>query len=117
MGENPLETAKRLEDLGLKHAACSGTVIGISETITIILKEFSAGKGIVEIVGTGIEALDCKDRPMTKSGQEVTVDVGRCIIDTTFNYIKYCSDSDTILLEVQHKLVPIPVDATLARID
>jgi hypothetical protein len=132
--ESPLEAAKRLEDLVAMHTACTGSadppsdafpvcykgsasVLGLSETVTITLKQLSGEKGIIDIVGEGVVHLDCTDRPISKSGQDVTVDVGKCIKNTTFDTLKYCSDSDTILLQVTQKYVPIPVSATLARID
>jgi len=92
-------------------------VLGLTEQLQITVNSYANGVGLVDVVGTGIVALKCKDRPLVKNGQDLNVTLGHCVKNLEIKTLKYCSDTDNVMLTVRQQLVPIPVDATLARVN
>jgi legumain len=89
------------------YTATAGA-LGVTETVSVSLTQYSAGAGQMDFVGTGVESITCKSKSFTKSGQDITVDVTDCVPSgVTVNSVKYCSDTDTIAVSVKVSGIPI----------
>jgi len=96
----------------------SAGALGLKETVTVTIHDFANSAGHVDIVGSGIEDINCQGKTVTKSGQDLTTDLSDCMPSAvTITSLKYCSDSDTIKVTVKDTSVPIPVSATLSKTD
>jgi len=96
----------------------SAGALGLTETVTVTIHDFADAKGHVDVIGSGIEAITCKGKGVTKSGQDLTADLDDCLPSAVaITGLKYCSDSDEIRVTVKDKSVPIPVSATLKKTD
>jgi len=107
------------EDLPTAPECYSGKAgaFGETETITVAIKSYSAGKGVVDLTGTGVLKMSCVGKDFTKSGQDLTVDLSSCLKKyVEVSSVQYCSDSDTIAVTVKDKNVPVPVSATLKKV-
>merc|ERR1719263_598772 len=94
-----------------------GSILGISETVTVTLKSFAGNSGVIDLKGTGVMAVSCSDKKFTKSGQDLTLDTSGCLKSyLEITKLQYCSDTDNIYLELEDKDAPIPVHTTLDRI-
>jgi len=95
-----------------------GGALGLTETVTVTLKEYSSGAGTLDFGGDGIESFTCTAKSFTKSGQDITLsDSSDCLPSgIVVSGVKYCSDSDTIKLTVKDKAVPLPISAILSKI-
>jgi len=81
------------------------------------LKAYAAGKGTIDLTGTGIQGFTCADHAFTKSGQAITTDLSDCLPSgDTVPSVKYCSDSDTIAVTIKDKNVPLPITAALKKV-
>jgi hypothetical protein len=90
--------------------------LGKTESVKVDIKAFAAGRGTMDLSGSGIEAFTCSDHSFTKSGQEISVDVTDCVPSAiTVSDVKYCSDSDQIKVTVKDKAIPLPVSALLSK--
>lgn len=82
------------------------------------LRDFAAGAGHFDVSGSGIEGFTCSNHAMTKAGQSITSDLSDCVPSLAdVSSIKYCSDSDTVAVTVKVKAIPIPISATLNKVD
>jgi len=91
--------------------------LGVTEDVKVSVKSFSAGKGIMDLTGSGIQSITCTGKSFSKSGQELSVDLSDCLPSkVTISSVKYCSDSDAIRVTVKDSTVPIPISATLSKI-
>jgi cathepsin L len=96
----------------------SAGALGLKETVTVTIHDFSSSAGHVDVVGSGIEDISCKGKAVSKSGQDLTTDLSDCLPSAVeITALKYCSDSDTISVTVKDKSVPLPVSATLKKTD
>jgi cathepsin L len=96
----------------------SAGALGLKETVTVTLHDFASSTGHVDIIGSGIQDITCKGKTVTKSGQDLTADLADCLpSDVAITSLKYCSDSDEISVTVKDKSVPLPVSATLKKVD
>merc|ERR1711879_1137018 len=95
-----------------------GGALGLTETVTVTLKEYSSGAGSLDF-GDGIEAFTCTAKSFTKSGQDITLsDSSDCLPSgIVVSGVKYCSDSDTIKITVKDTAVPLPISAIMSKID
>merc|ERR1712107_560608 len=96
-----------------------GGALGLTETVTVTLKEYSSGAGTLDFGGDGIESFTCTAKSFTKAGQDITLsDSSDCLPSgIVVSGVKYCSDSDTIKLTVKDTAVPLPISAILSKID
>jgi legumain len=95
----------------------SAGALGVKETVKVNLKKYTTGAGSMDLVGTGIKGFTCSDHSFTKSGQDVSVDLGDCLpTGVTVPKLKYCSDSDTIAVTVKDSAVPLPISTTLKKV-
>jgi len=116
------------------EASCSGTAdptitsdtcytgsagaLGLKEIVTVTIHDFANSAGHVDVIGSGIQDITCKGKSVSKSGQDLTADLSDCLpSDVAITSLKYCSDSDTISVTVKDKSVPLPVSATLKKVD
>lgn len=90
----------------------SGGVLG--ETVVVKVLSFASEKGTVDVTGKGIETFSCLNKPFTKAGQSLKLDVTDCVHKMTVTELDYCSDSDTILVKAQ--VGPIPASPVLSKI-
>jgi len=78
----------------------------LGETVKIDLKTFASGKGKLSLTGAGLKAFTCGDHDFTKSGQDVTTDLSDCLPSgVTVESVKYCSDSDNVVVKVKDTVV------------
>lgn len=96
-----------------------GGALGLTETVDVKIDDFASnGAGHIEVVGAGIEGFTCSNKEFTKSGQDITTDLSDCQPDgISIPAIKYCSDQDTIKVTVKADAVPLPVTATMQKVD
>jgi|DeeseametaMP2100_FD_k123_199988_1 hypothetical protein len=97
-----------------------GGALGLTETVDVKIDDFAKANsaGHIEVVGEGIEGFTCTNKPFSKSGQEITTDLSDCQPSgISIPTIKFCSDQDTVQVTVKADAVPIPVKATLKRVD
>jgi ribosomal protein L24E len=95
-----------------------GGALGLTETVDVKINDFSSGAGHIEVVGAGIEGFTCSNKDFTKSGQEIATDLTDCQPSgISIPAIKYCSDQDSIKVTVRADAVPLPVSATLTKVD
>jgi cathepsin L len=96
----------------------SAGALGLKETVTVTLHDFAASVGHVDIIGSGIQDISCTSKTVNKSGQDLTTDLSDCLpSDVAITALKYCSDTDEISVTVKDKSVPLPVSATLKKVD
>jgi C1A family cysteine protease len=96
----------------------SAGALGLKETVTVTIHNFASSKGSIDVVGSGIEDISCKNKDVSKSGQDLSTDLSDCLPSAVeITAIKYCSDSDEISVTVKDKSVPLPVSATLKKVD
>jgi C1A family cysteine protease len=96
----------------------SAGALGLKEIVTVTIHDFANAAGHVDVIGSGIEEITCKGKAVTKSGQDLTADLADCLPSAVaITSLKYCSDSDEISVTVKDKSVPIPVSATLKKVD
>jgi len=96
----------------------SAGALGLKETVTVTIHDFADAAGHVDVIGSGIEAITCKGKGVTKSGQDLTADLDDCLPSAVaITALKYCSDTDEIRVTVKDKSVPLPVSATLKKTD
>merc|ERR1712195_353215 len=99
-------------------ASRKGGALGLTENVDVKLSDFSGGAGHIDVAGDGIEAFTCSNHGFTKSGQAITTDLSDCQPDgIAISKVLYCSDQDTVKVTVKDTTVPIPVTATLKKVD
>lgn len=93
--------------------------LGLTESVDVKIDDFASNSaGHIEVVGEGIEGFTCSDKPFSKDGQDITTDLSDCQPSgISIPSIKYCSDQDSVQVTVRADAVPIPVKATLSRVD
>merc|ERR1740120_238266 len=95
----------------------SAGALGLKEDVKVKIDAYASGKGTMDLTGTGIEAISCKGKSFSKSGQEITPDITDCLPKViTVQKVDYCSDQDTIAVTVKDTKIPIPVTATLSKV-
>lgn len=95
----------------------SAGALGVKEDVKVKLVSYSNGKGIMDLVGKGIEGITCTGKSFTKSGQEITPDISDCLPKViAVKKVEYCSDQDTVSVTVKDSKVPIPVSASLKKV-
>lgn len=94
-----------------------GGALGLTETVTVKVKNYASGAGELDFNGDGITALSCASKSFTKSGQDIALeDCSDCLpTGVVIAGVKYCSDSDTLKLTIKDTAVPIPVSAILSK--
>merc|ERR1712046_428485 len=97
----------------------SAGALGLTETVTVKVLDFSNGAGHVDFSGEGIESFTCSGKSLTKSGQDITFeDSSDCLPSgIVVSGVKYCSDSDTMKTTVKDTAVPLPISAIMSKID
>ena len=60
------------------------------------MKRRRTGAGIIDVTGSGLESVSCFGRSFTKSGQNLSVDVGDCADEVQISSLQHCSDQDEI---------------------
>jgi len=96
----------------------SGGALGLTEQVDVKIIDLASGAGHIEVSGDGIESFTCSNKPFTKSGQAINTDLSDCAPDhITIPTINYCSDQDSIKVVVKDDTIPIPVSATLKKVD
>jgi len=96
----------------------SAGALGLTEKVDVTLRDFNAGTGHIDVSGGGIEGFTCSNHAMSKAGQAITSDLSDCVPSAiVVSSIKYCSDSDTVAVTVKVKALPIPIKATLNKVD
>lgn len=92
--------------------------LGLTESVDVTLKDFAAGNGHIDVSGGGIEDFSCSNHAFSKSGQAINTDLTDCVPTAiTVKSVKYCSDDDTVQVTVADKAVPLPITATLKKVD
>jgi hypothetical protein len=108
-------------DPSITGAVCYGATtgaMGLKETVTAKIDNFAAGKGIMDLTGSGITGINCKQHSFSKKGQAITTDLSDCLPNNVqVEKVSYCSDQDSIQVKVKDTKVPFPITATLPRID
>merc|ERR1711862_507982 len=125
-------TLKRVSSA--ERGACKGTddpmpgdykgTVGIpglaNEDVTISLKSFAGGSGVVDFTGAGMEAFTCSGKQITKSGSDVDLeDSSDCLPDgIALQNLQYCSSDDTIHLKIKDSgdHIPLPIPMTLKKV-
>jgi len=97
----------------------SAGALGLTETVTVRVKDFADSAGHIDFSGDGIEAFTCTGKTFTKSGQDITFsDSSDCLPSgIVVSGVKYCSDSDTMKITVKDTAVPLPISAIMSKID
>jgi C1A family cysteine protease len=96
----------------------SAGALGLTENVDVTIKDFASKAGHIDVKGDGIEAFTCSNKPFTKSGQGIVTDLSDCAPSAiTIPTINYCSDSDEIQVVVKDKAVPLPIKATLKKVN
>jgi C1A family cysteine protease len=120
--------------VGSAAASCSGTAdpvvtepqcyeakagaLGLTETVRVTVKDFASGAGHIDVVGSGVEEINCTGKDFTKSGQSISTDLGDCVPSTaSISEIDYCSDQDALKVKVKVSGVPLPITTTASRVD
>jgi hypothetical protein len=94
----------------------SAGALGLKEDVKVKILTYASGKGTMDIVGSGIEAISCKGKAFTKSGQAISPSISDCLPSVvTIQKVDYCSDSDAVVVTVKDKSIPLPVSATLKK--
>jgi hypothetical protein len=115
-------------------SACKGTddpmpgdykgTVGIpglaNEDVSITIKSFANGAGVVDFAGAGMEAFTCSSKQVSKSGSDLDLeDSFDCLPDgIALQNLQYCSADDTIHLKIKDSgdHIPLPIPMTLKRI-
>jgi len=109
------------EDPDVSSPRCyhgSGGALGLTENVDIKISDYSGGAGHIDVAGDGIEAFTCANHGFTKSGQSIVTDLSDCQPDAiSITKVLYCSDQDTVKVTVKDNTVPIPVTATMKKVD
>jgi len=96
----------------------SGGALGLTENVDVKLRDYSNGAGHIDVSGDGIEAFTCSNKDFSKAGQDISTDLTDCQPKgITISKVSYCSDQDTIKVTVKDDTVPLPVTATLKKVD
>jgi len=97
----------------------SAGALGLTETVTVKVKDFASSAGHIDFSGDGIEAFTCTGKTFTKAGQDITFsDSSDCLPSgIVVSGVKYCSDSDTMKITVKDTSVPLPISAIMSKID
>jgi len=119
-GEN-FSSCRGSDDPVITEPTCyqgAGGALGLTEMVTVTIKDFADSAGSLDFAGEGIIGFACSGKTLTKSGQEVTFsDSTDCLPNgVTVSSVKYCSESDTIKITVKDKVVLIPVSALLSKV-
>merc|ERR1712183_621446 len=78
----------------------------------------ASGKGTMDLNGKGITGITCTKHSFSKDGQAITTDLSDCLPkNVEVAKVKYCSDQDAIQVTVKDTKVPLPITATLQKID
>jgi len=93
--------------------------LGVTETVSLNIHSFASSAGGLDFHGDGIEGFTCSGKTFTKSGQDITFsDSSDCLPSgIVVSAVKYCSDSDQIRVTVKDQVVPLPITATLNKVD
>jgi len=95
-----------------------GGALGLTENVDVQIDDLAGGAGHIEVSGSGIEAFTCTNKEFTKADQSISTDLTDCQPDgISISAIKYCSDQDTIKVTVKADAVPLPVTATMQKVD
>jgi hypothetical protein len=121
-GRDVFATCTGDADPVISDAACyqgKAGALGLTETVTVKVNDFSNGGGHVDFFGDGIEAFTCTGKSFTKAGQDITFeDASDCLPSgIVVSGVKYCSDSDTMKITVKDTSVPLPISAIASKID
>merc|ERR1712093_514176 len=121
-GRDVFASCKGDADPVITGATCyrgSAGALGLTETVTVKINDFSNGAGHVDFSGEGIESFTCAEKTFTKSGQDITFsDSSDCLPSgIVVSGVKYCSDSDTMKITVKDTSVPLPISAIASKID
>jgi len=96
----------------------SGGALGLKENVDVKILDLASNAGHIQVSGDGIESFTCSNKPFTKSGQAINTDLSDCAPDhITIPTINYCSDQDSIKVVVKDDTIPLPVSATLKKVD
>lgn len=96
----------------------SGGALGLKENVDVKILDLAGGSGHIQVSGDGIESFTCSNKPFSKSGQAINTDLSDCAPDhITIPTINYCSDQDSIKVVVKDDTIPLPVSATLKKVD
>ena len=76
----------------------SSSVLGEKETIHVKVDSYASGKGVMDLTGSGVQAISCVNKPFTKTGQNISTDVSDCIhvFGLKLSEVAYCSDQDKV---------------------
>lgn len=92
--------------------------LGLKETVRVTIKDFTAGTGHIDVVGSGIQDISCVSKAFQKAGQTITTDLSDCLpSEVSIPEIDYCSDQDAIKVKVKDSAVPIPITASAKKVD
>jgi archaellum component FlaF (FlaF/FlaG flagellin family) len=121
-GRDVFATCTGAEDPVISGSVCyqgKAGALGLTETVTVKVNDFSNGGGHVDLFGDGIEAFTCTGKSFTKDGQDITLeDSSDCLPSgIVVSGVKYCSDSDTMKITVKDQTVPLPISAIASKID
>jgi hypothetical protein len=109
------------DDPVITGAVCyhgSAGALGLTENVDVKIRDFASSAGHIDVSGGGIESFTCTNKAMSKSGQDITSDLSDCVPSAiTISSLQYCSSDDTIAVTVKDKAVPIPIHATLKKVD
>merc|ERR1712048_172732 len=90
------------------------------EDVTISIKSYSSGAGVVDFSGSGMKAFTCSGKQVSISGNDITLeDSSDCLPDgIALQNLQYCSDDDTIHLKIKDSgdHIPLPIPMTLKRV-
>ena len=81
----------------------SSSVLGESETIHVKVDSYGAGKGAMDLLGSGAKSISCLNKPFTKTGQNITTDLSDClhVFGLSLNGVTYCSDQDKVVVTLK----------------
>jgi cathepsin L len=109
------------DDPVITGAVCyhgSAGALGLTENVDVKIRDFASGAGHIDVTGDGIESFTCTNKAMSKSGLDITSDLSDCVPSAiTISSLQYCASDDTIAVTVKDKAVPIPIHATLSKVD
>jgi len=119
-GEN-WSSCKGSDDPVITEPTCyqgKGGALGLTETVLVKIKDFADSKGSLDFSGAGIIGFSCPGKTLTKSGQDIQFSDSTDCLPTgvEVSAVKYCSESDTVMVTVKDKVVPLPVSALLSKV-
>lgn len=90
--------------------------LGLQEMIQVKVSDYAQGSGTLDVIASGYKSLSCAGRHFTKKGQSISADLGSCLPSgATISDLKYCSDSDSIVVTLKDSAVPLPLEVTLTK--